>query len=304
MSLAVAETGQHYGDRHGVRLLSRLAEEGRFVFTTEEAREVASKLGIPEGYLRQLLTRLDRSGWITRIRRGLYAGTGKLPGHTDVHPFVIATRLVTPSAVSHWSAMHHHGLTEQIPQAVTAMTPSKVVTPSMRRGAQTSSRPRSGQKHAWEVRCSRYEYVTVKPENFFGIEEVWVDELFSVPIADRERTMLEGFVSPRTFGGMGEVLGILEEHISELDLEKLAAYALRFDKGSVAKRLGWSLEHLGVEDGTLSALLDLPVSGYRLLDPTRPQCGKYDSRWMVQDNISTPSTEQSSTPQSSREAAR
>lgn len=281
-----AQTEEPYGNRHGIRLLTHLADEGRFVFTTRDAREVASKLKIPEGYLRQLLSRLDRSGWITRVRRGLYTGTGRLPGQTDVHPWVIATRLAVPSAVSHWSAMHYHGLTEQIPLAVTATTPRKVVTPSMRKGAaDVVSASRSGQKHAWEIRGARYEYMTVRPEHFFGAEEVWVDELFSVPITDRERTMLDGFISPRFFGGMGEVLGILEDHLTELDLEKLAAYALRFNRGSVVKRLGWSLERLDVAKGIFSPLLALPVRGYRVLDPTRPQSGKYDPRWMIQDNL-------------------
>lgn len=284
------EAGQQHTDQHGVRLLTHLADEGRLVFTTGEARDAAADLGIPQGYLCQLLSRLDRTGWITRLRRGLYAGTGRLPGRADVHPFVVATRLVTPSAISHWSAMQHHGLTEQMPQTVTAMTPVKVVTPSMRAGHSEAG----GEKHAWEVGDTRYQYVTVKREHFFGIDEVWVDEDFSVTITDRERTVLEGFVSPRMFGGMGEVLGILEEHLSELDLKKLAAYGVRYGKGSVAKRLGWALEQFGVDEVISAPLLAVPVNGYRALDPGRPRYGRCDSRWMIQDNLSPRKAAQSS----------
>lgn len=271
-----------YGETAGLRLLERLADEGRFVFTTDEARAVARKLDIPEPYLRVLLSRLNDGRWITRLRRGLYAGTGRLPGRSDIHPFVIATRLVTPSAISHWSAMQHHGLTEQVPQGVTAITTVKVVTPSMRAGHAGPGES----KHAWEIAGTRYEYVNVSPEHFFGIEEVWVDELFSVPIVDRERAMLECFASPRAFGGMGEVLGILEEHLAELDLEKLVRYAVRYRKGAPAKRLGWSLERLGVGEEATAPLRGVTVRGYRLLDPTLPARGKRYGRWMIQNNLS------------------
>jgi predicted transcriptional regulator of viral defense system len=270
-----------YADNLGLRLLRGLADEGRYVFTVEEAKAVAVQLGISEGYLRLLLFRLARSGWVVRLRRGLYASMSGTPWEVQVHPFVVATRLVSPSAVSHWSAMSHHGLTEQIPQAVTAFTTQKVVTPSMRSG-------RAGKKpgaHAWEVAGIRYEYTTVEPEHFFGIEEVWVDQFFRVPITDRERTMLEGFISPRMFGGMSEVLGILDEHAHELELQKLVDYALRYGKASVIKRLGWSLEQVGTPADLLKPLEEVPVSGFRVLDPTRPERGPCDTRWRIQNNL-------------------
>jgi predicted transcriptional regulator of viral defense system len=279
---------RRYLESEGVRLLEKLAHEGRYVFTTTEARAVSGEIGIAESYVEDLLPRLAASGWIMRLRRGLYAGTGRLPapgGHpAGVHPFVVATRLVQPSAVSHWSAMQHHGLTEQLPSSVTATTPAKVVTPSMRAGGKRQPH----EKHAWEVGGHRFEYKTVKPEHFFGIEEVWIDRTFRVPITDRERTIFDGFVSPRSFGGMDEVLGILEEHLHELDLPKLVGYARRYGKGSVAKRLGWALEQLEVSEEVSAPLLELPISGYRVLDPTRTNQGKCDSRWMIIDNLTAP----------------
>jgi predicted transcriptional regulator of viral defense system len=177
--------------------------------------------------------------------------------------------------------MSHHGLTEQIPQAVTAFTPKRFMTPSMR----TRAKRNSLSKQAWEVEGVRYEYVIAKPEFFFGVEEVWVDQNFRVPVTDKERTMLEGFASPRMFGGMGEVLGILNEHIGEFDLQKLVGYGLRYGKSSVIKRLGWALDQAGVPADILAPLAARPVSGYRLLDPTRPRTGPCDGRWMIQENL-------------------
>jgi predicted transcriptional regulator of viral defense system len=140
-------------------------------------------------------------------------------------------------------------------------------------------------KHVWEVDGIRYEYVSVIPDHFFGIEEVWVDGHFRVPITDKERTTLETFISPRQFGGIGESLESLEEHLHELDLEKLVGYAVRYGKASVAKRLGWALERANVSSDPLNPLRDMPIKGFRVLDPTRPRRGTYDKRWMIQNNL-------------------
>lgn len=269
-----------YGKTQGIRLLNALAEEGFFIFSAAEAKAVAVRLGVPKGYLDNLLPYLAESGWLVRLRRGLYARSGILPGDVHVHPFAIAAHLVSPSAVSHWSALNYHGLTEQVPLIITAFTPKKVVTPSMR-----GSGKKISERHAWEIAGVRYEYVTVKREHFFGIEEVWLDEHFKVPVTDRERTLLETFISVRMFGGIGEALGVLENHIHELDLEKLTAYALRYGKSSVVKRLGWALEQAGAGEGVLAPFLESPVSGYRLLDPTRAAQGPCNKRWMLQENL-------------------
>ena len=270
-----------YSNTKGLQLLQELANQGLFIFTVADARSRAGRIGISDNYLSQILSHLEKAGWIVRLRRGLYAGTGSLPGGIRIHPFAIATRLVEPSAISHWSAMSHHGFTDQIPHVVTSFTSQKVVTPTMRE----SKRKMTG-KHAWQVGGIRYEYVTVIPDHFFGIEEVWVDEHFRVFITDKERTILETFISPRQFGGIGEALETLQEHLHELALKKLIGYAVRYGKASVAKRLGWALQRLDASAELLNHLQEMPIKGFRLLDPTRPQRGPYDKHWMIQNNLS------------------
>lgn len=269
-----------YGNTKGLSLLQELANQGLFIFTVGEAKTAAAKMAISDNYLSQVLSHLSQAGWIIRLRRGLYAGTGSLPGGVQVHPFAVATRLVEPSAISHWSAMSYHGFTDQIPHIVTAFTPQKVVTPTMRK-----SNPKIGRKHSWDIWGTRYEYVTVMPDHFFGIEDVWVDERFRIPITDKERTVFETFVSPRLFGGIGEALATFEEHIHELDLEKLVGYAVRYGKASAIKRVGWVLERLDAPSEFVDPLEEIPIKGFRLLDPTRPRRGPYEKRWMIQNNL-------------------
>lgn len=277
----MSQSEQGYAITQGTRLLQELVGTGKYIFDIEEAKQAAGRLNIKPERLKWLLFELVQGGWLSRLKRGLYVGTGKLPGEAQIHSFAVAARLVIPAAISHWSAMNHHGLTEQLPRNVMAMTTQKVYPPSLRRKEDNQRRG----KHAWEIDGIRYEYITVKPEHFFGIEQVWVDQMFRVPITDKERTVLEGFASPHTFGSLSEVLGILEEHLTAIDVPRLIGYALQYNAIAVIKRLGWALEQMSVSTKKLQPLKDYPASGYRLLDPTKPKQGSYDSRWMVQNNL-------------------
>ena len=232
--------------------------------------------------VRYLLKVLTDAGWIVRLRRDLYAGTGRLPGGVDVPPFAIATSLVSPSAVALFSALAHHGLTDQIPRVITAIAPRKVVVPSMRKPGQATGRRGH---HLWHAAGLDFRYVTILPKRFdFGIEQVWLDEGFRVPVTDRERTVLDLFALPRVVGGLSEGLAVLERAGDDIELKKLVGYALRYGSVAVAKRLGWSLEQIGVARSLLVPLAELPASHFTALDPGRVRRGPRDRRWMIIDN--------------------
>ncbi len=76
----------------------------------------------------------------------------------------------------------------------------------------------------WAIGIQHYEIVVVVPAHFFGFEEVWVGRS-RVRVFDRERALLDCFARPRRFGGLAEGLGILEEHLHQLDLSRLVAHA-------------------------------------------------------------------------------
>jgi predicted transcriptional regulator of viral defense system len=266
---------------HSIRFLKTLSERGLSIFTAADANQIAENISIPSKYVTNLLMIMVRDGWLIRLHRGLYARSNSITGESNTNSFSIATNLVTPSAISHWSALHYHGLTEQIPRTVTAFTFKKVVTPSMRSKQKNNDQAR----HAWIINGIRYEYITVKEKHYFGIEDVWVDELSRIPITDKERTVLETFVSTKMFRGISEAMGIIENHLHEINIEKLVKYAFRYGKISIAKRIGWILEQAGADSLLLEPLQEIPAIGYHLLDPTLPAKGSCDSRWMIQNNV-------------------
>ncbi len=262
----------------GVRLARKMAEEGYRIFTSKQAQEVAPSVGLRVDYLRQALHHLVRSGWLVRLRNDLYALTSAVPGTIPLHEFEIAMALVKPAAISHWSAMHHHGLTEQIPRRVFVLTTTEALVPRVR------SKSKIQAEIGYPILKTNYQFIQVKPERYFGVEKVWVGEA-RVSITDPERTLLDGLAMPQYCGDFAEVLHAFKVRLSQLNINRMISYALKLD-AATAKRLGWVLQHQGVDQARLKRLARVPIKGYRLLDPTGPHKGPCDRHWMIQVNTS------------------
>jgi len=261
----------------GMELIRRIAAEGDRVFSTERAREFASEVGLKESYLIEALYHLRRNGWIISLRRGLYALSASVPEVTPAHEFEVAMALVSPAAISHWSALHHHGLTEQTPRKIFVLTSTDASVPRVR-GVKAKRA-----SHEYPVGDTLYHFVQVKPERYFGTEMVWIQEA-RVTITDPERTLLDGLSMPQYCGDFAEVIHAFKVRGDELNVKRIVEYAFRLDTAT-AKRLGWVLESQGVDPAYLEPLSGLAIKGYRNLDPTGPRKGPCNRRWMIQENL-------------------
>jgi predicted transcriptional regulator of viral defense system len=225
-----------YARSEGIRLLEHLVEAHRGLFTAGEAVAMAQGLGVSASHTYTILHHLARSGYLRRLPKGLYVVTSPIAGGAEPHTFAIATHLVQPSVISHWSALQHWGLIDQIPFVVTASSPKVVVTPDMRRPEPSeSSRPR--RHSAWIIDGLRYEFIRIRSRDMFGIDQVWVDGETQVPMFDRERTLLDAFVQVQRFGvgQLGEE--ILDERRDLIDQERLIGYAQKMERPRVLARV-------------------------------------------------------------------
>jgi len=182
--------------------------------------------------------------------------------------------LVTPAAISHFSAMHHYELTDQIPNQVFITTTTGQWIP---RG---DKEDRTGYRAGDTV----YRFIRIKPERFFGTEKAWIEEA-RVTFTDMSRTLIDGLMMPQHCGGIAEVIHGFQLAQDRLHLDQIMDYALQLDNAT-AKRLGWVLEHIGIDTSKLSSLHELKVTGYTKLDPTGPRQGPYNRFWMIQENLS------------------
>jgi predicted transcriptional regulator of viral defense system len=250
------------------------------IFTMEQLASLPDHQSLKPQQIRKLVSKLAQSGWIEILKRGTYAVKSPLYSG-DIPPFAIANALVQPMAISHWSALAHHGFSTQNPAMIQASTLHKVVTPEMRSGE--AYRPRG--RASWRAFGLEFEFIYVKKDWFWGFQKIWVNSWSQVDITDRERTVLDLIVRPDIFGGIGAASEIVEGTLSQIDLDHLIAYAVRYDVGAVIKRLGWLLERMGVDSRLLTPLGSYPVAGTILLDPSQPKCEKYNPYWRINENL-------------------
>jgi predicted transcriptional regulator of viral defense system len=174
--------------------------------------------------------------------------------------------LVSPAVIAYWSALNHHGMTEQLPRTVFVATDHPV------------------RRQPGEVLGVSYKIVSLRPGKFFGTMKDWIGEIpFSV--TDREKTIMDGLDLPQYVGGVDEIAKALTGAWKTLDEKKLRKYATKIGNSAVAKRLGFMMETLGL--GDVEALRTaIPLApGFSPLDPTMPKRGKYNRRWGLLVNV-------------------
>jgi len=251
------------------RFLATMAGGGRRLLRTEEAYEFWPSKDVA----RQALSRLVRSGWLERIERGLYlivpleAGA---EGHWTEDPMVIAAQLVPRGAVAYWSALHHWGMTEQIPRTVFVQSRSR--------------------KHQSRLTLLgvRYQFIHIVERKFFGMVRQWSRGI-GFTITDREKTVVDALDRPDLCGGIPAVAAALTAGAA-MDWDVLDGYLRQFGSGAIFKRLGYLAEALDVPipgaERRIAAWREQLSQGTALLDPRGPRKGPIDSRWRVRVNLS------------------
>ena len=234
---------------------------GKAAFTTEEAQGILKYKG--EDSTQKFLERLQTKGWIRRIKRGRFAVIPLSSGETrspQLHEFIVAMELVSPAAIAYWSALNHHGMTEQLPRTVFVVTDHPVRRPP------------------GDVLGVSYKIISLRPEKFFGIMKDWIDEM-PFMVTDREKTIIDGLDLPQYVGGVAEIAKALSTVWTQLNESKLCKYAVKIGNSAVAKRLGFLMEILGL--GNVEALRKAVTlaPGFSPLDPTLQRKGKYNRRW-------------------------
>ena len=218
---------------------------------------------VERGSLRVILSRMEADGLVERLERGKYLViplSARKGGYT-LNEFVIGSELVEPHAISYWSALNYHGLTEQIPNTVFV---------------QTTSRKKKRDLNVFGV---RYLIIKISESKFFGVEKVWIDNV-SINITDKEKTIVDCLDRPEYCGGVIEVAKALNNEV--YDYDRLSRYAVNMKNSGVIRRLGILCDYLGIP----IVLPAINSRNYLYLDPTMPKKGVTDRKWRLKVNIS------------------
>ncbi|MDP1836505.1 MAG: hypothetical protein Q8K75_11350 [Chlamydiales bacterium] len=262
-----------------LELLKRLGEQQQRIFSIDSILPLSQEVGLSPKELSLALNTLQEEGWIAVIRKGNYAITSPIAQAETAHSFEIAMELVTPAAISHWSALQHHELITHPAPYIYVLTETTPSMPRYRR-KDVSLPPK-----VYPVGKLLYHFVQIKPERFFGTEKVLIGPS-TFYITNLERSLWDAVALPHYCGGWASVEAAFFVARDRIDTRKLIFYALKGD-AATAKRIGWLLEYQGKSVDELKPLLDLPIKGYRLLDPSSPAQGPFNSRWMVRINTLT-----------------
>ena len=248
-------------------LLSRLASQGKTIFSTTEAQELW------EGStpVKTVLHRLEKKGWLQRVERGIYflipleAGPERAWSES---PLVIAPYLIQPAAVAYWSALHYWQMTEQIPRITFVQ--------SIKR------------KQPVEILGMRFQFATIKDERFFGVLERTLNGKKFL-VTDREKTLVDCADRPDLSGGILQLAQALETGYAEIEWPKLDAYLKRWGGGTVVKRLGYLVERLRIpgpnRDKRLAKWQKMLTRGISLLEPGAGRSGPVITRWGIRINV-------------------
>lgn len=249
--------------------LATMAGDDRRLFRGEDAARFWSSRKTAN----DALSRLVREGWLERIERGLYL---IVPLEAGVErkwtedPRVIASQLAPDGAAAYWTALHHWGMTEQVPRTVFVQTQKR--------------------KHRARVTVLgiQYEFIFITGRKFFGLAQQWSAGA-KFRITDREKTLVDALDRPDLCGGLSVVSGALAG-AEDMNWGRLDEYLKQFRSGAVYKRLGYLVETLRIAvpdtSNRLTEWRRETSKGIALLDPRGPKKGAVDPRWRVQINVS------------------
>ncbi len=231
------------------RLLEEIAQRGLTVFTPIDASNILQE---SRENTYRILSRMKHKNIIVRLEKGKYIRTKDIE---ESHPYGIACRIVEPSYLSLWSALHYYGYTTQVPRIIYLMV--------------TMSKP--------SLILQKQPVQFVRTKHFFGYKNEG-----DVIIAEPEKLFLDCLQFPDYAGGVEEIKAALRN--AEIDGKKIIGYALKINNKSLNSRLGYLLQ--STNKNFESTLLKNNGSKTPVpLDPSLPREGTVDDTWMIINNV-------------------
>lgn len=244
-------------------LLSRLQNEGKTIFTIEDAIKIGEKDYFATG---DFLSELVKRKVLARIKSGKYLILQTGTENTQLKNWpVIARELVLPHPyfISYYSAMRLHGMTTHPLFEVCVTTPHRLTDK--------------------KVSDFKYRFIYCKKEHFWGDEARWVTKQEKVKVSDLERTVLDGLDRPDLCGGILEVVRGIWAKKADMSSQRMMKYAKKFRTKAALKRLGLIFETLKIKEDISRELVEMleDSKDYILLDPAGSRQGKHLKRWHI-----------------------
>ena len=236
----------------------------------------AAALGTSRVATSRRLAALTRSGWLSRVRRGIYS-VRPLEASPETRlatedPWAVAMRVFSPCYIGGWSAAGHWNLTEQIFRS------TFVVTERIVRRADSI------------VGGSNFRVARERPGRQSGLVTVWRDDSRAL-VSGVARTLLDAAAHPAWVGGGTQLIAVFRAAVDDgrVTSEELLREARGAVTGAALGRLGLLVERYWPEALTVAEFAKKNRgSGNVRFDPGVRSTGSFIRRWGVWMNVSRP----------------
>jgi len=237
-------------------LMLMLEEYEMDIFSLDDVKRL-----VPDQELEvnEIIENLAHKKVLSRIERGKYCQAN----FRDEK--VIGSFLVQDGAISYWSALNLHGLTEQFSNTIFIQT-TKI------------------KKHK-KVFGVSYKFVTIAETKRDGISNEGYGN-HSYAITDIEKTIVDCFDLSKYSGGYAELIRAFYQ--TKLSTEKMIRYCKAVNNIAATKRLGF-LAELFEKPGMKTFIryaMQQVKQAYNPFDPKGPDMGDYQRNWRLRLNIS------------------
>ena len=221
-----------------------------------------------------LLSRMNRRGMITQVRRGLYLVPSKLPLGgiwTPDEASALGAIMADKQAryqVAGPNAFSRYGFDEQIPSRIHVYNDAI-----------------SGERTVGQVELT---LIKVRQDRLGDTEQVQTPSGATMVYSSRVRTLVDAVYDWSRFDSLPRAYDWIRSDIdaSRIEPADLAKSAVRYGNRGTIRRIGTLLEQLGVAEKVLKRLeRALTSSGAKIpLVPVRPTRGPLMKRWGVVSN--------------------
>jgi len=213
------------------QVLSEISNRDMIVFTPNDIRRF---LNTSSENTNRILQSMVKKDLIKRLEVGKYISK---ENYNKLDIYDIATSLFIPSYLSHFSALHFHHMTDQVPRTVYITTTKR--------------------KRKMELQGNSVKFITVDPLIFFGYERYG-----RVVVSDPEKTIIDSLRIPEYSGGINHIISVIT---NDLNTDRLIDYAIKINSSSLSSRLGFILEKKGFDFD--KELLKRSITTYSKLEP-------------------------------------
>ena len=243
---------------------SKLSGSFREPFTIDQASKI---LDVPHPKAKHILIRLTNSGWLYRIKQGLYLPIpGLIEGENVIleDPWILANSIFRPCYIGGWDAVSYWDLTEQIFNDTFIYTQN----------------PQKKSHH--EYLNHKFVVHKIPEEQFFGLHGVWKENI-KVMLSDPTRTIIDFLNTPHFFGGSQTLNDVFSEYLrsEHCDIERLLTYALKMKNKAILKRLGFLLEYNNLLTKKVEEMLHQQLSLGKVKFVPTQDCPKLITKWRL-----------------------